>query len=287
MHGLGLAALSRSVSVSWSPTVALIDGTVDTTHTALAGASIRMQASDRSGRASDHTTAMASVVVGSDPALGACREARLLVLDVVDDALLCGFVSPSETAIRIARQILAACAQSVQIIILGFELLQDAPSFVAPLLAALENVRARGGAVFVPAGNEWRCGNHPFLLHPNVFPVASGTDEGLLGAATSWGPALASGFLAPAYAIPVAGRDGKVRLLHGSSFAAALAASACAALHARLPQMSAAAICHAMRKVMQHRSRTVPPAINAWLTYRAIGGDRSPSSDRPLTGYVS
>ena len=270
MQSMGLNSLFRSVPASCSPVIALIDGAVDTKHPALAGASVQSDGQSRRDLSSEHATAMASVVVGQEPSLGAFRASQLLAFDAVDDAALQGAIHPAEVASHIARQIVRACDRAVNVILLGFEFLCDSSAFVTPLMAALELVRRQRAAVLAPAGNTSRSYNHPLLKHPNVFPVASAADTGEADSGTAWGPVIASGFLAPGRNLPVAARDNGVELASGSSFATALAGSVCAALLARAPHASPTAICHAMRISGQPGSLTVPPSVNAFSAYQII-----------------
>jgi Subtilase family len=270
MQSMGLTELFRSVPAYSPAVIALIDGAVDTRHAALAGASVESDGPCRRDQSSRHATAMASVVLGCAPSLGACRGAQLLAFDAVDDDVLQGSLRPTGVASRIAERIICACDRAVKVIVLGFEFLQDSRSFIAPLMAALERVRIHEAAVLAPAGNTPRSYNHPLLSHPNVFPVAAAADTGEPDSYAAWGPVIASGFLALGRDVPVAASDDQVKLASGSSFATALAGSVCAALLARLPRTPATAICHAMRISGQRGSLTVPPSINACSAYRTI-----------------
>jgi Subtilase family len=270
MQAIGLTTLCRSVPASCSPVVALIDGAVDTKHRAFADGSIQCDGHTRQDFSSRHATAMASVVLGQAPSMGAGRGSHLLAFDAVDDAALHGAVHPAEVASRIAQKIVAACDCAAKVILLGFEFLQDSPSFVSPLMAALEHVRSQQAAVLAPSGNTSRPYSHPLLKHPNVFPVAPAADTGEADSEAGWGPLIASGFLAPGRNVPVAADNNGVKFASGSSFATALAGSVCAALLARVPHASPTAICHAMRISGEPRSLTVPPSVNAFSAYRII-----------------
>ena len=225
MQAMGLTALGRSVPASCSPVVALIDGAVDTKHPAFADGSIECDGHNRQDLSSEHATAMASVVLGQAPAMGAGQGSHLLAFDAVDDAALHGTVHPAEVASRIAQKIVAACDCAAKVILLGFEFLLDSASFVSPLMAALERARSQQAVVLAPSGNTPRPYSHPLLKHPNVFPVASAADTGEADSAGGWGPLIASGFLAPGRNVPVAANDNGVKLASGSSFATALAGS--------------------------------------------------------------
>ena len=270
MQSTGLTSLFRSVPALCTPAVALIDGAVEANHSALVDASVQCDGQIRRDRSSEHATAMASVVVGKMPSMGACCESQLFAFDAVDDAALNGAVHPAEVASRIAEKIVAACDRAVKMILLGFEFLQDSPTFVVPLMSALERVRSQGAAVLAPAGNASRSYSHPVLQHPNVFPVASALDTGEADSDAGWGPAIAGGFLMPGRNVPVAAKDNGLRFASGSSYATALAGSVCAALLARAPYASPIAICHALRISGRSGSLTVPPSVHAFSAYRSL-----------------
>ena len=270
MQSIGLTNLLQTVPALCSPVIALIDGAVDSKHCALADASVHCDGQSRRDHSSQHATAMASVVVGQEPSVGACRGSHLLAFDAVDDAALRGTVHPAVVASRIAQKIMAACDSAVKVILLGFEFLQDSPAFVAPLMVALERVRSQQAAVLAPSGNKSRAYTHPVLWHPNVFAVASATDTGEAESDSGWGPAVAGGFLVPGRDVPVAAKGNGVMFASGSSFATALAGSVCAALLARAPHASPIAICRAMRISARPGSLTVPPPVHAFSAYRLL-----------------
>lgn len=242
--GLGFTRLQKHAHAMRAPRIALLDGVPDT-----ADPHFRRVAAHGAGTATDHATAMASLLV----APGAEDECTLLCW-------------PTLAAIdAVAGHLHAACAArpAPDFVLLGFEFAGTAPAFVRAMTAALDVALAAGIPVLAPAGNHGGAIAHPLYAHPALLPVTA--------AGCAWGPAAARGIAAPGDAIPVVLTGGRRAAASGTSFAAALAGAALAALCARsrLPAMrlcAALALCTGAGA----RTRTLPPDLDVWRAYRHL-----------------
>jgi hypothetical protein len=255
--GLGFGRLLRHAPAMRTVRIALLDGLADTSVlSGLPGAAMAGSAMVRSGidggtldgaaAASEHATAMAS----------------LLAIPGASDgyALLCWptLAAPEACAAHLAQ----ACAAAPDFILLGFEFLGGPRAFQASVHSALDGALAAGIPVLVPAGNHGAAVAQPLYAHPALVPVTA--------AGRAWGPVVAArGLAAPGDDIPVVLAGARHRNASGTSFAAALAAAALAALAART-RLPARQLCAALRAGATGGSRTQPPALDVWRAYRHL-----------------
>jgi subtilisin family serine protease len=269
LAGIGVARLCMRVAPARTSVIALLDGPVDTSHPALAGLRV---IEHRAGAASDHATAMASLLAG--PTFCPPAAIALHCWPTLDDHAL------ATTLPAQARQLTAdlghACAQRPDAIVLGFEFASRAPLFVEPVAHALGAALAAGIPVIVPGGNRVGADCHPLLSHPAVLPATMTDRAGAPGKGSAWGPAVARrGLRAPGQDVPVALTGNRMGLASGTSFAAALVALAFAALRARLaapaPTIWAALRASAPGAPRPGTSLAEPPPVDAWRAYQSFG----------------
>jgi hypothetical protein len=262
--GIGVARLCMRVPPWRTSVIALLDGSVDTSHPALAGMRVIQH---RPATPSDHATAMASLLAG--PAPVAAAGLALHCWPTLDEHQLAA--TDHARARQLATDLEHACAHQPDAIVLGFEFVSRAPPFTRPVAAALDCALAAGIPVIVPAGNDVGSACHPLLSHPAVLPAAMTGHAGAIGHGSAWGPAVARcGLRAPGQGIPVALPGKRMELASGTSFAAALVALAMAALCARLaaPPLAVRAALHAGRGIT---SLAAPPPVDAWRAYQSFG----------------
>lgn len=256
--GLGFPRLLRARRAMRATTVALLDGPVDTAAPHFTRVSAAVWGDPACTQSpSDHATAMASLLVVP----GADDRIHLLCWPTLGDA--------QAADARCAQHLLQACAARPDFILLGFEFLGTAPSFVQAAQAALDTAHAAGIPVLAPAGNHGGAISHPLYAHPALVPVTA--------AGSAWGPEAARGIGAPGSAVPVVLAGGRATTASGTSFAAALTGAALASLVARSP-LPATELCAALRRGAGPATRTLPPDLDVWRAFQHLSRpERKPS----------
>jgi hypothetical protein len=207
--------------------VGVIDGPVDRSHPALAGARVEMVGLDgpiATGRALAHGTAMASLIFGRD-GQGVAPGCRGLVVPIFRDR-------PGECSqLDLAGAIDRLAARGVQVInISGGEW---APSGAAgPHLAeAVRRAAGRGILIVAAAGNDGCACLHVPAALPGVLAVGAMSENGVPLPSSNWGAAYrAGGLLAPGDGLVAAMPGGGADVASGTSPAAAVVSGVVALL---------------------------------------------------------
>ncbi|MEB0134576.1 hypothetical protein QN362_04445 [Actimicrobium sp. CCC2.4] len=294
-RNLGFAALRQHVGLFRPTTIALLDTAVDTSHPFLRRIAITAHGEHPDSGVSAHATAMASLIAGTDAT--ACTnddraaEAAALRLHTWNTRMEPATPHAAQAA-RIHADIIDACSQRADAIVVGFEFISDNAAFVRTVASALAHASAAGVPVFVPAGNHGRIATHPLLAHPGVVPVCMSNRGGTLHHHSAWGPlTVLRGVRAVGEDLPVALPHNKEGEATGTSFSAALAARAFAALRSRwqaigdahgtacpLRDTAATAITAALRAASCHggaapqrcATLTIPGDLHVWAAYQLL-----------------
>jgi subtilisin family serine protease len=245
----GLLPLVRSSRGRADVAVALVDGPVETSHPALAGADVVAvrTGSEPSAAATAHATFAASILVGHrDATVGLCPGCRLLSVPVVDAEMLSGRAEAGRVSARLGGAVAAAADAGADVVLLGVELGAGAPAVFRAFCEAVATAARLGVRTVVPAGHGGDVASDT-LATPGVVPVAIGDSNGFPHPAATWGVELGRrGLLAPGVGVPGAVPGESVDRRSGSSLAAALVAGAFALLRSMFPQEPSDAVWEAL-----------------------------------------
>jgi subtilisin family serine protease len=255
-------------------TVAVVDGPVDTTHPALAGASLRGIGSAAGScrvpgsPACVHGTFVAGILAASRdseaPALCPANPHLLIpIFCEAGDLRDCPVVTPD----AIASSVLVAIGAGAKVINLSVGVDRASLYTSEALEEAARHAAERGVLLIAAAGNGGRIGPSPLYAHPWVIPVAAGDAEGRPLLRSNLGPGVgARGLLAPGSGVRSLASGGGYTSLTGTSVAAALVAGTAALLWAAFPDASAADVRNALLRPDIQRRTVVPPPLDADLS---------------------
>ena len=242
------------ISEFWSDTrgdprvvIAILDGPVDRSHLALAGARLEtiegvVHAETRvGGPATRHGTAVASLLFGQhtvdNPVRGIAPECRGLIVPIFGDAD--GFdpiqadrpFQPVCSQLDLARAIQLAVESGADIINISAGQLLPRSSAYPVLVNAVDHAVRRGILVVAAAGNDGcECEHIPAAL-PGVLAVGAMDAQGRPAESSNWGGSYRSaGLLAPGTNLVVARAGGGTSVVDGTSFATAIVSGTAALL---------------------------------------------------------
>lgn len=253
-------------------TLAVIDGPIDTSHSALAAANIEQTVPQNctfAPAARAHATMIASILVGAgDRVLGLCPAAHIVSLPVADSAFDDGTIALPRLVARLCDAIAEASRRQAHVIHISLEFHPEFSTAFAPVAEALAAAAAKGTITVISAGNAYRLGSNAVLLGPGVLPVAMCDRAGRPAATASYGRGIgARGVSAPGEDVPGAVPDGHARGT-GTSYAAAIVTGTVALLRSICPRRSPHEIIYALRGQrpgrVPHRS-LFPPPVNGEL----------------------
>lgn len=211
--------------------VALIDGRADITHPFFEGCQLTSVGDANSPQAAHHATFCASILTASDAArkaghaLGLCSMGEVINFAVVTEEMLTTRVV-SNVARVLARAIDAATDRGCSVVVFALEFRFSVSPDWKPLRDALKRAARLGCAAFAPVGN--RRGHDyfaPTCAWDELLLVSSLDYRGQRSPFSAPGPGV---IFAPGENIPGAERTGSFAVQSGTSFAAAVAAAACA-----------------------------------------------------------
>jgi hypothetical protein len=267
-----LALVPRSSPVR----LALISGRADTSHPALAGASIQqVNVSGRRGPAApdDYTTAIAGLLVGSDPAggyRGVSPGTELLVLGILEQ-------NYAASRDAISRALDAARIDGVDAVCVPL----GVPSGSATEHAAIKAAVDAGITVICPAGNEPGKVNYPGA-YPEAVGVAAVTSKGTLAEFSGRGAPVA--LAAPGQDITVPVGNDSYRNWTGTAFSCAIAAGVVALMRRAAPDLSPGRIEEILRSTATPLGSSFSPnggLVNAFLAVQEALRPASRGRNRP------
>ena len=138
---------------------------------------------------------------------------------------------------------------------------------------ALDYAAKRGVVVVVAAGNQGYVGSTVITRHPWVIPVAACDLRGRPLSDSNLGNSIGRrGLSAPGEGVQSLATEGKPVFLGGTSVAAPFVTGAIALAWSEFPTVNAAQVRLAVIQAhAPRRASVVPPLLNAWPLYQAIG----------------
>lgn len=273
----GLADLWEETQGDPSVCIAVLDGPVDLTHPAFAGADLtQLMTPGLSANVtplSDHGTQIASIIFGQhgSPVTGIapnCRGLLIPIFDYAEDGSL--LPSSQET---LARAIRTAVAYGANVInISAGEFARDGQPQDA-LASAVDECKAKAVVVAAAGNDGCNCLHVPGAL-PSVLTVGAMGPGGEPLEFSNWGDSYRGhGILAPGQNIRGAARDAGTTVVSGTSFATAIASGV-------------AGLLLSSRRDFRHQP--TPQSVHAALLSAAVGCEVQPTEhcERLLAGRL-
>lgn len=250
----GLAALQSETLGSSDICVAVLDGPVDLTHPAFAGANvtaIEMPASHDEAADRAHGTHVASVVFGQpdSSAPGVAPRSRGIIVPV--HAFRADQSVPAGNPPDLARGIREALEHGAHIVLLHGGALSPDAGMLDALAKALARAAERNVLVVVAAEGDGNEHFHVPTAASTVLAVAAEDSEGKLLDFGMWGPTYRdSGVVAPGESVIGAAPGGGTVAQSGATFAAARVAGIAALFLAIQQSRGQKPDCRAVRSVL-------------------------------------
>jgi subtilisin family serine protease len=262
--------------------VGLIDGPVATDHPDLADGNIREMPGELrgtcvhgQGAACAHGTFVAGILsakrTATAPAI--CPDCTLLLRPIFAETVSQRGTAPSATQEELADAILDCTASGVRVINLSVAIARPSSRGQHRLEESLDHAARRGVIVVAAAGNQGTLGTSAITRHQWVIPVVACDDAGRpIPQSNLAGSIGRSGLSAPGSAVTSLGTDRSPLTMAGTSIAAPFVTGAIALLWSMFPGASASRIKLAVTGVLrQRRAALVPPLLDAWAAYQALG----------------
>lgn len=258
--------------------VALMDGSVATSHPDLAGASIRAVAGGASActqlqsSACDHGTFVAGILAArrGSRAPGICPDCTLLVRPIFQESANNGPV-PAATPEELAEAIVECVDAGARTLNLSAATGEPSTRVERKLQESLDYAARRGALVVAAAGNQGMLGSSAITRHPWVIPVVGYDSRGRPMSQSNLGSSMGRrGLGAPGEAIKSLAARGAPLTLSGTSFAAPFVTGAIALLWSEFPAASAAEIRRAVTQ-SPRRTAVAPPLLNAGAAHAVMG----------------
>jgi subtilisin family serine protease len=237
--------------------VGLVDGMVEGSHPALAGARLEGGASGRpscdvpGGKGCLHATFLASVLVGAGGVCpGVTLLSRAIFLDAAD-----GISARPDAVAEAIHDMIDARADIVNI---SGGIAAGGLKRYAAVEDACTRAADRGVLIVAASGNQGRIGTVPLFSHDWVVPVASCREDGAVDLRSNVGPSVGRrGLRAPGFPIRGGGLE-----MGGSSVAAVFVAGALALLRSLDARRSAAELRSALLLAPRRRPTIIPPLLD-------------------------
>lgn len=260
----------------------LIDGPVAVAHPELANAHIR----DVSGRAQGtclqrdsaacrHGTFIAGILSAqrSSAAPALCPDCTLLVRPIFAERTGGNRPIPSAEPDELAAALIDCVAAGAHVVNLSVELTHHSCRGHGALEDALEYAAGQGTIVVAAAGNQGTVGSSVITRHPWVIPVVACDLEGRPTDTSTLGSSVGRrGLRAPGHGITSLDSDGTLLAWDGTSVAAPFVTGTVALLWTAFPAARAVDVKAALtQRPIQRRATVVPPLLDAWAAYNALG----------------
>jgi len=176
--------------------------------------------------------------------------------------------------VELARAILDCLDAGARVLNVSAAIERPGPGSERALDDALGQAAARGVIVIVAAGNQGTLGSTPLTRHPWVVPVVACDRQGRPTRHSNLGGSIGRrGLGAPGEEITSLGSANGPLTLSGTSAAAPFVTGAVALLWSEFPAASARDVRLALTQPRGgRRSTVVPPLLDAWASYQALGG---------------
>jgi subtilisin family serine protease len=280
---VGLTALMERTRGRPDLTIGLVDGPIAVQHPDLARERLRVIPSSSQGactRASSaacrHGTFVAGILFArrGSVAPAICPGCTLLSRPIFAETAAAGGM-PSAMPGELARAILDCLDAGARVLNVSAAIEQPGPGSERGLDDALGQAAARGAIVIVAAGNQGTLGSTALTRHPWVVPVVACDRQGRPTRHSNLGGSIGRrGLSAPGEEITSLGASNGPLTLSGTSAAAPFVTGAVALLWSEFPAASAADVRLALTGGPGggRRSTVVPPLLDAWASYQALGG---------------
>lgn len=258
--------------------VGLIDGIVDRTHPALAGAALRTLdtghtcAPTPSGSGQHHGTSMAGILFGdrTTGVPGLCPASSFDLYPIFcdrEDGLSAGV-----SATDLAEAIVATVDAGARLVNLSLGVVASSVVAYRELDEACDHARRRGVLLVCACGNQGRMGYVPLVSHSWVIPVVATDRQGRVLPAANLSPSIgARGVCAPGDDIFTTVPGGRYGRIAGTSAATAFVTGALALLWSLRPDLSAIELKSRIEASVPRASRgLVPPLLDAVAASRLV-----------------
>jgi subtilisin family serine protease len=278
---VGLAALMQRTCGRPDLTIGLVDGPI-AQHPDLPAGRRRVipaegeAACTRAGSAAcRHGTFVAGILFArrGSAAPAICPGCTLLSRPIFAERAAPGGM-PSATPGELARAILDCLEAGARVLNISAAIDRSGPASEPALDHALGRAAAHGAIVIVAAGNQGTLGSTALTRHPWVVPVVACDRRGRPTRHSNLGGSIGRrGLAAPGEEITSLGAASGSQTLSGTSAAAPFVTGAVALLWSEFPAASAADVRLALTQPgAPRRSTVVPPLLDAWASYLALGG---------------
>lgn len=277
-----LAPLMDRTSGRPEISVGLVDGPVLLSHPELVNQSIQEIPGKLSGTCARtasaaclHGTFIAGMLCARRGSIAPsiCPGCTLLLRPIFSETSTPNGDMPSAAPRELAQAIVDCVNAGARVLNLSAALVEPSAKGVRELEQALDYSGRRGVIVVAAAGNQASVGSSAITRHAWVIPVAGCDPEGRPTEESNLGRSIGRrGLSAPGLNITSLGTNGKPQTLGGTSAAAPFVAGAIALLWSEFPAATAGQVKLAVTQTGgQGRSRLVPPLLNAWAAYQAMG----------------
>jgi subtilisin family serine protease len=181
---------------------------------------------------------------------------------------------PSATAEELAAAIVDAVRGGAHVMNMSAALTTPSARGERSVEEALDYAAHHGVLAVAAAGNQGSIGSSAITRHPWVIPVAGCDRDGTPTPETNLGSSIAKrGLRAPAKDITSLGANGNPQSFDGTSAATPFVTGAIALLLSEFPNVSAAHVKWSVTRAGDSvRRAIVPPLLDAWASYRMMGG---------------
>ena len=156
-------------------------------------------------------------------------------------------IFPSATPEELANAVIETVDAGAQIINLSLGLSSSSLTVYDKLQQAYDYALHKGVIIVVAAGNQGNIGNISLINHQWPIPVAACDEDGRLDPMSNFGPSIGCrGLIAPGVNIKSTYPGGQYTQMTGTSFAAPFVTGAIALLWSIFPNITSAAIIHAI-----------------------------------------
>ncbi len=259
--------------------IGLIDGPVSSSHPELAFERIRRighsVACAPESAACTHGTFIARILFAKrdSSTRGICPGCTLLIRPIFDDTRVAHGDMPSATPEELARAMVECVDAGARILNVSAALVRPSFDGERVLDEALSYVVRRGVIVVAAAGNQGTLGSTILTRHPGLIPVVAYDQRAKPMSYSNFGGTIGRrGLGAPGEGVAGMGPSGKPLTMAGTSVAVPYVSGAIALLWSVFPAATATEIRLAVTASLAgKRASVVPPLLDAWAAYQAIG----------------
>src|SRR5712672_1401415 len=266
-----LLPLMQKATGSPELVVGMIDGPVDLTHSAFAGARIQTVRPQQTASCSYpssseclHGTAVAGILFADReaPAPAICPDCAFLLYPLFAEQRPESSNTARTTPGQLSRAILETVDAGAKLINLSLGVITSDVSAYRELDDACEYAFKHGVLLVAAAGNQGHLGFLPLLNHPWIIPVAACDAAGRPTPESNLSPSIgARGFLAPGVNVSTTAPSSQYSQVSGTSVAAAFVSGGLALLWSEYPQGTASEIRQLALQPADCKRRSIVPRL--------------------------